>query len=345
MQNFASDNQAGVCPEAMAAVVAANATGHEPSYGEDRWTAELGLRMSRLFEVDCETFLVFNGTAANALALAAMCKPYEAVIAHASSHIETDEAAAPEYFMGGGKILAIDTPGAKLTPAAVEGAATRYQGIHHVKARVLSLTQSTEFGTVYGLDEVAALTSIARRHGLKLHMDGARFANAVAHLGCSPAEASWRAGVDVLSFGATKNGLGVGEAIVFFDRTIAKDFAWRVKQSGQLASKMRLVTAPWCALLEQDVWLGNARHANAMARLLAERLAAIRGIRLLHPVEANAVFAEIPTGVQAVVRAKGWRFYTFLGETGCRLMCAWDTSTGTVERFAADLDEAAKGQS
>ncbi len=342
MQQFASDNQAGLCPEAMAALAVSNATGHEPSYGDDRWTVELQARMRSLFETEaCETFLVFNGTAANALALAALCRPFEATLCHAFSHIETDEAAAPEFFTGGAKLMVADTPGGKLTPAAVEGLARRYEGVHHVKARALSLTQSTELGTVYTLDEVRALTAVARAHGLKVHMDGARFANAVATLGCQPADLGWRAGVDVLSFGATKNGLAVGEAVVFFDPSLADAFAWRVKQTGQLASKMRFVAAPWCALIEGDVWLKNARHSNAMARRLAEKLAALQGVRIMHPVEANAVFAEIPVAAQAAVRAKGWRFYTFLGETGCRLMCAWDTTPETVDRFASDLATAA----
>ena len=291
MQQFASDNQAGICPEALAAMAAANA-GHEPSYGDDRWTDELRRRVRTLFETDaCETFLVFNGTSANALALTALCRPFEATICHALSHIETDEAAAPEFFTGGAKLLTADTPDAKLTPEAVTRLAARYEGFHHVKARALSLTQATELGTVYALDELKALTRIARERGLKVHMDGARFANAVATLGCAPADIAWRAGVDVLSFGATKNGLAVGEAIVFFDASLADAFAWRVKQTGQLASKMRFVAAPWCAMLEGDVWLRNARHANAMAMRLAGHLSVVSGIRLLHPVEANAVFA------------------------------------------------------
>jgi len=171
-------------------------------------------------------------------------------------------------------------------------------------------------------------------------MDGARFANAVATLGCHPAETAWRSGVDILSFGATKNGLAVGEAIVFFDPALADAFAWRVKQTGQLASKMRFVAAPWCALLEGDVWLRNARHSNAMAKRLAERLTRIPGVRLLYPVEANAVFADIPVTVQNAVRTLGWQFYTFLGETGCRLMCAWDTQPETIDRFADDIARA-----
>lgn len=338
MQNFASDNQAGICPEALAALVAANSTGHEPSYGDDRWTRALQERMRSLLEApSCETFLVFNGTAANALALSALCRPFEATICHAVSHIDTDEAAAPEFFTGGAKLLTAESPAAKLTPQDVERLASRYEGFHHVKARALSITQSTELGTLYTLDEVKALTAIARRHGLKVHMDGARFANAVASLGCRPADLAWRAGVDVLSFGATKNGIAMGEAIVFFDPALAESFAWRVKQTGQLASKMRFAAAPWLALLEDDVWLRNARHANQMARRLADRIAGAPGVRIMLPVQANAVFADIPVAAQAGLRAQGWRFYTFLGETGCRLMCAWDTSIETVDRFVADL--------
>ncbi len=337
-QNFASDNQAGVCPEALAAMVSANASGHEPSYGDDRWTVDLRERMRRLFDHPAaETFLAFNGTAANALALSALCRPFEATICHAFSHIETDEAAAPEFFSGGSKLLPVDTPDAKLTPDAVARMARRYEGFHHVRARVLSLTQSTELGTVYTLDDVRQLTAVARAAGLKVHMDGARFANAVASLGCAPADAAWRAGVDVLSFGATKNGLAFGEAVVFFDSALADAFAWRVKQTGQLASKMRFAAAPWCALLADDVWLRNARHANAMARRLAAGIANLPGLRLMHPVEANAVFADIPVTAQAALRAKGWRFYTFVGETGCRLMCAWDTTPATVDRLSADM--------
>lgn len=345
MQQFASDNQAGICPEAMAAIVAANATGHEPSYGDDRWTEALRERMCKLFEVqDCETFLVFNGTAANSLALAALCRPFEATVCHAQSHIETDEAAAPEFFTGGGKLLTASTPDAKLTAEALNDVAHRFDGFHHVKARAVSITQATELGTVYSPDEIRAISFIARCNGLKVHMDGARFANAVASLGCRPGELTSQAGVDVLSFGATKNGLPAGEAIVFFDLDLADAFAWRVKQTGQLASKMRFIAAPWLALLEGDVWLRNARHANAMARRLAERLAALEGVRIMFPVEANAVFAELPVAAQTALRAKDWRFYTFLGKTGCRLMCAWDTTPDVVDRFADDLEEALAGR-
>lgn len=338
-QNFASDNQAGICPEALSAMVAANADGHAPSYGEDRWTGALRDRVREVFgHSEAETFLVFNGTSANALALSALCRPFEATICHAFAHIEVDEAGAPEVFSGGSKLLTADTPAAKLTPDAVTALATKFEGFHHVKAKALSLTQSTELGTVYAAAEVRALTERARAHGLLVHMDGARFANAVATLGSAPADLSWRAGVDVLSFGLTKNGLALGEAIVFFEPSLAESFAWRVKQMGQLASKMRFLSAPWLAMLEGDTWLRHARHANAMAKRLAGHVSNARGARLMYPVEANAVFAEIPVATQAALRAKGWRFYTFVGETGCRLMCAWDTTAETVDRFGRDLE-------
>ena len=341
-QQFASDNNAGICPQALEALVRANAEGHVPGYGDDEWTQAASARLRDLFETDAQVFFVFNGTAANALALAQLCKPYHAVIAHAFSHIEEDEAGAPALFSGGAKIVTADTPLAKLTPEAVDALAKKgLRGVHHVKARALSITQATELGTVYTPGEIVALTDVARRHGLKVHMDGARFSNALATLACSPAELSWRAGVDVLCFGGVKNGLAVGEAVLFFDRALAAEFEWRVKQAGHLNSKMRLVTAPWLALLEDGVWLKNARHANAMATRLAERITNLPGVRLLAPVQANGVFLELPLSVQAKLREKGWRFYTFLGETGCRLMCAWDTAPETVDRFAADLADAA----
>lgn len=335
-QQFASDNNAGIAPAALQALLDADASGHEPSYGEDRWTVEVCDRMRRLFETDCEVFFVFNGTAANSLALASLCQSYHSVICHALAHVETDECGGPEFFSNGSKLLTADGPNGKLTPDAVDRLATKRTDLHFPKPKALSLTQATECGTVYTVDELRAIAAIAKRHGLNIHMDGARFANAVARLGVSPADMTWRAGVDVLTFGGTKNGLPVGEAVIFFKKQLAEDFAWRAKQAGQLASKMRFVSAPWLGLLKDDGWLTNARHANAMADRLAAGLGAIDGIRLMFPVEANAVFAEIPAPIQAGLRAEGWRFYTFIGDGGCRLMCAFDTSPETVDRFVAD---------
>jgi threonine aldolase len=341
-QQFASDNNAGICPAALEAMLRANAAGHAPGYGEDAWTTEAKQRIARLFETEAEVFFVFNGTAANALALAQMCRPYHAVIAHRHSHIESDEAGAPGFFAGGAKLITADTPLAKLTPDVVEALAAPGRGVHQVKPRALSLTEATELGTVYTVEEIEVLAGLAHRLALKVHMDGARLANAIATLGCSPADVTWRAGVDVLCFGGVKNGLGLGEAVLFFDRALADEFAWRVKQSGQLNAKMWLVAAAWIGLLESGAWLDNARHANAMAKRLADLLARIDGIGLMHAVEANAVFAELPASAQVKLRKKGWRFHTFLGEQGCRLMCAWDTLPETVDRFADDLGAAVK---
>jgi threonine aldolase len=342
-QHFASDNNAGVCPEAMAAFVKANATGHEISYGDDDWTKAVCDRLRELFQTDCEVFFVFNGTAANSLALASLCQSYHSVICHELSHIETDECGAPEFFSNGSKLITAEGANAKLTPDDVERLATKRTDLHFPKAKVVSLTQSTECGTVYTVEELRAIAAIAKRRGLKVHMDGARFANAVASLGVHPSEITWRAGIDVLCFGGTKNGLPVGEAVVFFRKDLAEDFQYRVKQAGQLASKMRYVSAPWLGLLDNDVWLKNARHANAMAQRLHDKIRQLPGIKIMFPVEANAVFAEVPAAVQKGLRDKGWRFYTFIGAGGCRLMCAWDTAPETVDRFAADMKELSKG--
>lgn len=338
---FASDNNAGICPAALSKLLEANAEGHVPGYGDDPWTAKAAGLVAGVFETDARVFFVFNGTSANALALAHLARPYSAIVCHEASHIAEDECSAPEFFSGGAKLLTARGALGKLTPEDVARLGCQTGRVHGNKPGVLSIAQATEMGTLYSIDELRAVTEAARRNGLKVHMDGARFANAVAALGCRPADLSWRAGVDVLSFGGTKNGLALGEAVVFFDAGLADEFDWRMKQAGQLNSKMRLMTAPWVGLIEGGVWLANAAHANRMARRLAERLRAVPGIRLLFPVEANAVFADIPVPLQRVVRDRGWRFYTFLGATGCRLMCAWDTAPETVDRFADDLAAAA----
>jgi threonine aldolase len=339
-QHFASDNNAGLCPEALEALLAANREGHAVGYGGDAWTERASDRLRALFEADCAVFFVFNGTAANALALAQICRPYHAAIAHAESHVATDEAGAVGFFSGGAWLLTADTSLAKLTPQAVEALATGGRGVHSVKPRALSLTQATEMGTVYTRDELLALTETARRLGLKVHMDGARFANAVAALACAPAGISWRAGVDVLCFGGVKNGLAVGEAVLFFDKALAQEFEWRVKQSGHLNSKMRLVTAPWLGLLESGAWLKNAFHANAMARRLWDAISRVPGVEAMVPVESNALFVRMPARLADRLHQKGWRFYPW--GNGFRLMCAWDTAAETVDRFAADAVESCR---
>jgi len=341
-EQFASDNYAGVCPAAMKWFVEANGSGHEPGYGDDRWTQRAADLIRTLFQTDCDVYFVFNGTAANSLALASLCQSYHSVICTPVAHVETDECGGPEFFSNGSKLLLAeaDSPSArvgKLTPDAIEQLVTKRSDIHYPKPKVVSITQATELGTVYSVEEIRAIAAIAKRHKLKLHMDGARFANAVAHLGCHPSDITWRAGVDVLCFGGTKNGLPVGEAVVFFDRTLAEDFAWRVKQAGQLASKMRFISAPWVGLLEGETWLANARHANAMAQRLYEGIRGLRGVQPMHPPQANAVFVQLPKSAVDALHARGWKFYQFIAGGGCRLMCAWDTTPEAVDALVADL--------
>ena len=338
-RQFASDTWAPMCPEAWAMLAQANADHAEP-YGDDRWTARAADLVRETFACDADVYVALTGTAANSLALAALCQSYHSVICHEAAHIVTDECGAPEYASNGTKLLTVGGAAAKLDPTAVERAITRRSDIHYSKPRVVSLTQATEFGSVYTPAEIAAVAAVAKRHGLRVHMDGARFANAVATLGCHPADVTWRAGVDVLCFGGTKDGVGVGEMIVFFDRALAEEFAYRCKQAGHLLAKMRFVSAPWVGLLESGAWLRNATQANRMARLLAAELAARPGVAIRHPVEANAVFVDLPDGVAERLHALGWHFYNFLAGGGWRLMCSWDTTEADVRAFSADLDRA-----
>lgn len=340
---FASDNAAGVNPEAFAALIAAN-MGAAPGYGDDAHTAEAKRRIADVFETECEVFFVFNGTAANALVLAALCQRHHAVVCHAMAHVDTDECGAPEFFTGGSKLLPVAAPDAKLRPADLAPLLHRGHGVHFPKIRALTLTQSTELGTVYAPDEVRVLSDFAHGHGWAVHMDGARFANAAAALrarGVSPADLTWRAGVDVLSLGGTKNGLLTTEAVVFFRRELAHEFDYRVKQSGQLASKLRFASAQWAAVLRDGAWLRHAEHANAQAQVLAAGLREL-GLTLLAPAEANAVFVELPPALYAKLEARGWHFYKFIGEHGYRLMCSWDTREADVAAFLADV-QAARG--
>jgi threonine aldolase len=337
-RQFASDNYAGIAPEAWAALERAN-RGHARAYGDDEWTAAACDRVRELFETDCEVFFVFNGTAANSLALATLCQPYHSVICYELAHLETDECGAPEFFSNGTKVLLAGGSEGKLAPEHVAELATRRSDIHYPKPKALSLTQATELGTVYRVDELAELAEVAKRFDLRVHMDGARFANAVASLSLAPKEISWQAGVDVLCFGGTKLGMPVGEMVVFFDHALASEFDYRCKQAGQLASKMRFLAAPWLGMLEGDTWLDHARHANAQAQRLAEQLAAIPGLDLLTPCEANSVFVELPASVARGLEERGWFFYSFIGEGGVRLMTAWDTQSADVEALVADVAE------
>src|SRR5213594_1766124 len=289
---FASDNTAPICPEAWAALQEAN-TDYAAAYGEDRWTARVYDRIREIFETDCDVYFVFTGTAANALALAQVCKSFHSIICHQHSHIQTDECGAPEFFTGGSKLLLVGGADGKIDSDQLKALLARQNELHSHKPGAISIAQATEFGTVYSRDEIAAVADLARRHQLFLHMDGARFANAIASLNCAPKAITWELGVDVLCFGGTKNGAAVGELLIFFDKKISREFDYRAKQAGQLGSTMRFLATPWLGLLMGDAWLCNAHHANRAANVLASCLRKEAGIDSVFPLEANAVFVSM----------------------------------------------------
>ena len=345
--NFASDNAAGVAPEIMDAVAGVG-TGHQLGYGNDDVTRRVEAEISRLFEHDVAVFLVTTGTAANALALAHLSPPWGAVMCYREAHIVTNEAGAPEFFGGGLKLIELPGEGAMISPATLTAAleAGEWGGPHHVTPSVLSLTQVTEAGTVYRPAAVAELASIAHRHGMAVHMDGARFGNAVAALGVSPAEASWKCGVDVLSFGATKGGAMAAEAVIFFDKARAEGMGERRKRAGQLVSKHRFVAAQFEAFLDKGLWLKLAGHANAMAQRLGDGLAAA-GIKPVRPVDANLVFAVLPKATHAHLTAAGASYYARRssifpkgvviedGAVLARLVTSFATTQAEVDQFVA----------
>ena len=335
-RHFASDNYAGICPEAWDALAEANRD-HAVSYGDDPWTGRAADLIRELFETACEVFFVFNGTAANSLALASTGESYHSVLCHELAHVETDECGAPEFFSNGMKVLQVPGTHGKIDPPGIERLVRKRSDIHYPKPRAVSLSQSTEVGTVYSVEEIKSIWAKTKQFRLALHMDGARFANAVASLGVKPKEITWQAGVDVLCFGGTKNGTHVGDAVVFFNRDLAEDFDYRCKQAGQLCSKMRFLAAPWVGMLKDGAWLRHAGQANAMARRLHDALLQISEVKILFPTQANAVFADLPPYVIHALRQKGWKFYTFIGAGGCRLMCAWDTREEDVDHFVRDL--------
>jgi len=334
---FASDNTAAICPEAWAALAEANADG-AASYGDDKWTQRVSDRVREIFETDCEVFFVFNGTAANSLTLAHLARSYHSVICHESAHIETDECGGPEFFGDGLKLLPTSGSGGKLDLAEVEAVFVeqRERGVHSSKPRVISLTQATELGTVYQRGEIEKIAEFARARSLFLHMDGARFANAVAALDCEPKTITWEAGVDALCFGGTKNGTAAGELVIFFKKELAQEFDYRAKQAGQLASKSRFLAAPWAGLLSDSVWLENARRANARAQTLAAKLESI-GMKPEFPRDASAVFLRMPDELVAQLRQRGWQFYKFIEPDVYRLMCSWSVTEKDIDDFVRDV--------
>ena len=344
--NFNSDNVHGVDEAILDALREAN-TGTARAYGYDDWTLAAEARLREVFETDVAAFLVVTGTAANSLALAACCPPYGAIVCHHEAHIVVDECGAPELFSGGARLMGARGPGGKITPATVAALlGTLGRGEHEQRPSVLSISEATELGTIYTPAEVAALTALARQRGLRTHMDGARFANALARLGGTPAELTWKAGVDVLSFGATKNGAMGAEAVVFFDTALATDFRYLRKRTGQLVSKNRFLAAQMLAYLADDRWMTNARHANAMADRLADGVRALPGVRLPLPVEANAVFAIVPRRLHERLQALGARYLVWPGEgpgtdsvgadeVFIRLLTSFRTSAADVDALVA----------
>jgi threonine aldolase len=332
VRSFASDNNAGVHPKVLQAISAVN-RGHVVGYGDDPYTEAAVRKFKQHFGRDIEVFIVFNGTAANCLSLKALTESYHAVICADAAHIYTDECGAPEKFTGC-KLIQIPTPDGKLTLEAVRHA---YHGIgdqHHVQPHVISITQVTEMGTLYTAREVRELARFAHERGMFLHMDGARIANAAVSLGISLRETTRDLGVDVLSFGGTKNGAMGAEAVVFFNQKFSRDFLYRRKQGMQLASKMRFISAQLDALLTNDLWRKNAQHANRMATLLEREISKIPKVKIVYKVEANGVFAQIPRSAIAKLQ-KRYFFYVWNEETAVvRWMCSFDTTEQDVKQFA-----------
>lgn len=347
--NFASDNAAGVAPEILAAVADA-ASGPAMPYGNDPWTEAVERTVREVFEApEARVFLVSTGTAANALALACLCPPWGTVYAHDHAHIEKDECGAPEFFTAGAKLTLVPGEGGQLTPEGLVAALgpAGVKPVHSVQDAAISISQATEWGTVYDGQRLSELTRIARDRGLGVHMDGTRFGNAVARLGCRPADLSWRAGVDILCLGATKNGAMAAEAVILFDPARAREFELRRKRGGHLLSKMRFIAAQMQAYLSDHLWLRMAARANTLADRLASGISAAPGSRVLNRVDANMVFAEVQAPAARRLRAAGAAFYTLGrapiegdGPVAVRLVCSAETTEAGIDSFVGALSDA-----
>ena len=352
--DFGSDNVVGASERVIAAVAEAARAGPQGTYGSDRWTLAATDALRAIFERDLAVLLVPTGTAANALGLAAVTPPWGGVFCHGLAHINDDECGAPEFFTAGAKLIGLPGSGGKVAAQVLRDTLARFPrgGTRQVQAASLSLSQATESGTVYSCDEIGALAEVARGAGLAVHMDGARFANALVHLGCSAAEMTWKAGVDVLSFGATKNGALACEAVIFFDPTRAEAAEIQRKRGGHALSKGRLLGAQMDAYLADGHWLDLARQANAMADRLAGGLERLAGVRLAWPRQANEVFAVLPRAVDAALQAAGGHYYEWdviaLDEAArpgpdevlVRLVCSFETSAAQVDKFLAVAGQA-----
>jgi threonine aldolase len=344
--NFCSDNVTGFAPEILDALARANRGAAMP-YGQDEVTASVERRFAEIFERDVAVFLVATGSSANALALSCLTPPYGAIYSHPLAHVAVDECGAPEFYSGGAKMVGVPGEHGKITADDLDKAlAASGRGVvHHVQAAAISISQATEAGTIYRPAEIAAIAEVARRHGVRLHMDGARFTNALVAQNVGPADLTWRAGVDALSFGASKNGAMAAEAVVFFDKTLAREMPYRRKRAGHLFSKMRFLAAQFDAYLTNDLWLRHARHANEQARRLADGLAKLPGARLLHPVEANEIFIALPEPVIAGLERAGFQFYRWIeeGPGVLRLVCAFNTDPAHVSEFVKTAERLARG--
>ena len=332
---FFSDNTGSACPEILAAIQAAN-HGLARAYGDDEWTGRLDGALSEFFGAEVRAFAVATGTAANALALATLTPPYGAIFAHQEAHVACDECGAPGFFSGGAQLTLLPGEHGRIAPASFAAALAAHRvDVHTLQPAALSLTQATELGTAYRAHELAQLAAAAHEHGLKVHVDGARFANALAFLGCHPADITWRAGVDVLSFGATKNGALTAEAVVFFDRALVRDFELRRKRAGHLLSKSRFVAAQLLAYVESGLWQRNAQRTNR----LAQSIGRAAGEKLLHPVEANEVFIGLGVTRRAALRAAGFEFYDWGAESAgeARFVVSWDQPEEDVAALCAAL--------
>jgi len=342
MISFASDNVTGASDEIVEAVAAAN-RGHAMPYGNDDVTQRVEKRLQEVFETDCVVFPVATGTAANVLGLSLLTPPYGVIYCYEKSHINSDECGAPEFYTGGAKLVALTGKDGKISSEELAAAVSGAGDVHHAQPAAVSISQASEDGTVYGTAEIAALSETARSNGLGLHMDGARFANALVTLGCTPAEVTWKAGVDVLAFGATKNGALGAEAVVCFRPDLAETFGFRRKRGGHLFSKMRFLSAQLDAYLADDLWLKNAAHANAMAQRLADGLRQVPGVRIHLAVEANEIFARLPGAMAQRMLAAGFHFYHWgaEGSPEIRLVTAFNTRAEDVDAFLAAAREAA----
>ena len=338
---FASDTVAGTCPEAWDALASANDLPYLSSYGEDEISERASAQIQALFGRPCQVFFTTSGTAANSLALSFLVEPCDSVLCLTDAHIQIDEANAPEFYTRGAKLVGVTGVLGRLSPADLEPLLLPDHGYHAAAVKAVSLTQATEYGTVYSPKEIAEFENLKRRNpGLKIHMDGARFANAVSALGCSPKDLV--NGVDILTFGSTKNGGGLSEAIVLFDEELFSSsqqldqLKRKLKQGGQLTAKSRYLAAGWTAMLKDDVWLKNAAHANAMAQSLAKGLGELK-LPLRVPVESNQVFVDLDRPTVNRLKAQGWEFYHFPNIAGYRFVCSWSTRDEYVQELLQDL--------